>query len=425
MRGCLYQARGPGIDHPANLVTAQPYASEDPSWFISSLHFYNEMMPQRTQWAEQFAEMFASLPLVREWVFRGPRRLDRGVEKEICDLLVSLRSEVLVLQMKCRENPGARSDEKAARWVLKHADTALSQIKGAIRCLKADAIWCDHPRRGRVAFKPGELRPLHGIVLVEHWGDQVSLPVDFALEYGAVPIAYFAVNDFLNVINELRAFPEIVSYPQRRAALPSETRRMIGTENVLFLYYLLHGFTFDGWTNYDQAARSVDLIADPRSVILGAREGEEGAYLLEAVADALNRAADYFDGLPADLAQGFDPPTRRENYLRMQENICDLSLQGRKLLGQRLWETIHRLRGDQDEDMNFVVGYVPYKPDFLYVLAAAKGLDRPTLLRRGLYSCGAVFLTLARRRSVHRRPRRERLRGCTSQRSRFIGYSSR
>lgn len=39
----------------------------------------------------------------------------------------------------------------------------------------------------------------------------------------------------------------------------------------------------------------------------------------------------------------------------MQENICDLSLDGRKLLGLKLWELIQRLRADQAHDMTFAV----------------------------------------------------------------------
>ena len=112
--------------------------------------------------------------------------------------------------------------------------------------------------------------------------------------------------------------------------------------------------------------------------------------MLERVADALaTRAENYMEGLSPDLAGGFDPPAQRQNYLRMQENICDLSLDGRKLLGLKPWESIQSLRPDEVRDMNFAVAYVDYKPDFLYVLAAAKGFDRATLLKRGVYALWA------------------------------------
>jgi hypothetical protein len=62
---------------------------------------------KRTVWVEEFTEEFASMPLVREWVFRGPSRVDRGIKREVCDLLVSLRGDALLLQMTCQEDPSS------------------------------------------------------------------------------------------------------------------------------------------------------------------------------------------------------------------------------------------------------------------------------------------------------------------------------
>jgi hypothetical protein len=347
-------------------------------------------MQERTRWAEEFVEQFASLPLVREWVFRAPHRMDRGLEKEVCDLIVALRGDALLVQMKCQQDVAALTDARRSKWVLKRAEGALAQIKGAIRSTKREELWCDHPRRGRVSFTPGELRPVHGIVLVENWGDRVALPGEFPTTYDGVPISYFSVNDLQNVIHELRAFPEVVAYLTLRHSLPKDATHAIGGENILFLHYLQHGQTFDTWITFDDAARLAGSVQNPRSILLAARDGEQGAHLLEGVADALaTRANDYLDGLPTDLADGFDPSSRRQNYLRMQENICDLTLDGRKLLGLKLSETIQRLQPDQAQDMNFAVAYVDYKPDFLYVLAAAKGFDRATLLKRGIYALWA------------------------------------
>lgn len=344
----------------------------------------------RTQWAEEFIEQFAAPPLVREWVFRGPCRTDRGLEKEVCDLIISLRNDALLIQMKCQENPDRFTDAKRMNWVLKQTEGALSQIKGAIRSLKVVEIWCNHPRRGRVSFNPGELRPAQAIVLVENWGDRVPIPIDFPTAHDDVPISYFSVNDFQNIINELRAFPEILAYLKMRQSLPQETTKAIGGENVLFLYYLLHDRTFDGWTNYQEAAQAAEAVRDPRTVLQAARDGEHGAHLLERVADALaTRADDYLVGLPSDLAERFDSPANRTNYLRMQENICDLSLKGRRLLGMKLWELIQSLRPDEPQDMTFATAHVDDKPDFLYILASAKGFDRATLLKRGVYALWA------------------------------------
>ena len=348
-------------------------------------------MRARTLWAEEFVDHFISLPLVREWVFKAPSRIDRGREREVCDLLVSLRSDALLIQMKCQEDPRAFvNDAKRERWIRKHAAAAASQVKGAVRNVRIADTWCNHPRRGRVCFSAGDLSPLAGIVLVENWGPRITLPGDLPISHDGVPIAYFSVNDFQNVISELRAFPEIAAYLQARCSLPQEAIAAIGGENVIFLYYLLHGRTFDDWTNFEEAQRASDLVIDPESILRAARSGEGGARLLEMVADALaTRADDYLHGLPSELAEGFDPPPQRRNYLRMQENICDLNLDARKLLGMKLWELIDALAADRKGAMTFATAYVDQKPEFLYVLASANGLDRATLLTRGIHALWA------------------------------------
>src|ERR1019366_6289346 len=163
---------------------------------------------------------------------------------------------------------------------------------------------------------------------------------------------------------------------------------------VLFLHYLRHGYTFDRWTTFEDAARWADRVPGPSAVISAARKGSDGAHLLEVAADALGtRAADYLDGLPRELAERFDPAAHGKNYLVMQENICDLTRDGRKLLGLKLREAILALRVDETHDMIYAAAYVDYKPDFLYVLAASKGFDRTTVLKRGLHSllCGLPY----------------------------------
>lgn len=207
---------------------------------------------RRTNWAEEFAEHFTSRPLVHECVFRSAKYLDR-TEKEVCDLLLVLRNRSVILQMKCQEDPQSRSGEKLDRWVVKHAAEALAQVRGAAKTMSEREIWCEHPRRGRVDFQRGQLTLLHGIVLVEHFSQRIALPGTFALDEGLLPISYFTTNDFLNIIEQLRAFPEIVRYLDKRHQLPGESLRGVGGEKVFFQQYILGNASFEAWTNYSEA----------------------------------------------------------------------------------------------------------------------------------------------------------------------------
>jgi hypothetical protein len=278
--------------------------------------------------------------------------------------------------------------ERLKNWVLKTAREKLSQTRGALGTVERMDSWCDHPRRGRVTFRAGELRPVCGIVAVETLGDLVVLPDDFPLVYGGVPIAYFSVNDLLNVVYELRSFPEVLEYLRQRATLSAEALRTIGAEHFLFLNYLRHGYSFDGWTTLDDAARQAHA-GDPFAEIKVAREGNEGAYLIEKVAENLAvRAPDYLEGMPQELGQRYDSATRRRNYLRMQEELCDLSLRSRRLLGQQLRNVTQELQNNSSSDMIFATAEL--KPDFLYVLAATRGIHRSVVHTRGLQllQCG-------------------------------------
>jgi hypothetical protein len=342
-------------------------------------------MSTRTKWTEEFAEAFASLPLVSECVFRSPMRMDRGIEKEVCDLAVSLRGDALLVQMGCQENPSTRSGDKLANWVLKTAREKLRQTQGAIGTVRKRDFWCDHPRRGRVAFRAAELRPVCGIVAVETLGEPVVLPPDFPLAHEGVPIAYFSMNDLHNVVYELRAFPEILEYLRRRSDLSPGALRIIGAERFLFLDYVKHGYSFDGWSGFEDATRDANA-GNPLGEIRAARAGNEGAYLIERVADDLAvRASDYLDGMPHALAQRYDPVTRRRNYLRMQEELCDLPLRGRRVLGQQLWKVIQSVQDKAGPNMVYATTRADWKPDFLYVVAATRGLHRSTVCARGLH----------------------------------------
>ena len=129
----------------------------------------------RSLWAEKVAADIASRPLVRECVFSNMRFLD-SVEREVCDLVLALRSDAIVGQIKSQEDPLSRGRARLASWVVKNAKRAASQLQGAIRTIADRDVWCEHPRRGRVEFSKGELKAVQGLFLVENLGARIVLP---------------------------------------------------------------------------------------------------------------------------------------------------------------------------------------------------------------------------------------------------------
>jgi len=183
----------------------------------------------RTGWAELQVEELLSVPLISEFVFRSPKHIDR-TEKEVIDHLILHRQQCILLSQKAQENPEKRTIADNETWVLKQIQNALKQIRGAIRNPSDQPKWCVHPRRGRFEFDA--LPPIvHGIAMVETWHpvDLSSIAAALPLEYLGVPITYMSINDFINLVVQLRTVPdrtpgisECQTDPARR--LPSRHR---------------------------------------------------------------------------------------------------------------------------------------------------------------------------------------------------------
>ncbi len=338
---------------------------------------------RRTEWAELFVERFAARPLTAECVFRSPRYLPAN--KEMCDHLIVLKNQGIVVSLKSQEDPEARTGEKLQNWARKAAKNGLGQACGALRSARERHFYCEHGRRGRVDFEPMSIEIKHLVVLVEVFAT-VRLPkVSRSLEYQGVPVTYFSPNDFLNVIDQLRAFPDIDKYLGARTQLSEEARRTIGGEKALLGYYFLHGASLEGCTDIDQAItetnqRTVELA----EAIRAKSDADQHARLIETVSDQLaKRHPNYAEGLTPEMLAGFDDPGRRENYLRIQEELCDLQLSDRRLVGERFLEVIDKVKADPlRESIGYAAIWADGKPDFVYVLVSAKNISRPELLNR-------------------------------------------
>ena len=121
--------------------------------------------------------------------------------------------------------------------------------------VKISKLWCEHPRRGRVDFDGGDLEPIEAIAAVEAQarGEVIHLANTAPLIHQDVPFSYFSVNDLLNLIGELRSFPEIRNYFAARASLPADTRQTLAGERLLYEQYLLNEGGFGGWSCFEDA----------------------------------------------------------------------------------------------------------------------------------------------------------------------------
>lgn len=340
---------------------------------------------QRTDWAEKFVDSFSARPLTAECVFHSPQYIDRGKQKEVCDFLLVLRGHAILVSMKSQEDPSSRTEEKLRLWTIKNSANALKQARGALRTIADKTFWCQHSRRGRVDFKPNSIRVVHVVVLTEVFNGAVDLPKELPLLLGDVPVSYLSLNDFLNLINELRAFSDITAYLDARRKLPDNSLRMVGHEAPFYEYYILNACSFHGCDGYAGARLSSAARDAEWQAVHSARQSRhKSATLIEYVSDALaTRLEDAALGLDAQTAAHFDANESRANYIRLQEELCDLRLAERTALGEQFEAVIEKtLSSSETNDMTYMAFRTDSKPDLVYVLVSAKGIDRPTLIAR-------------------------------------------
>jgi len=222
------------------------------------------------------------------------------------------------------------------------------------------------------------------VVLTEVLGDVVHLPNDLPLVLSDIPVTYLSVNDFLNLINELRTFPDITGYLDARRTLSGENLRRIGHEVHFYKCYILNRGSFEGCKGYaDARISNAARDAEWQAVLSAGQSRQEFAGLIERVSDALaTRAKNFSEGLDAETVARFDRADDRKNYILMQEELCDLRLVERTALGEYLMKAIHETENGPDEGLIYAAFFTDSKPDLVYVLASARGIARPILLPR-------------------------------------------
>jgi hypothetical protein len=341
--------------------------------------------PSRGDWAELGFEHLSSIPLVSEFVFRSPRYRDnesteKSTEKEVVDHLFLCDGKCLLISQKVQDDPTKRTQERNQQWVLKNIQRSLRPITGAIRNPPKGPIWCNHPRLGRVEFDV--LPPVvHGVVLAETWRPVKLSPIAASLpsEIQGIPISYFSINDFMNILVRLRTIPEVIEYLSARRALAKECLNSVGDEMALFGLYLMQGGSLEGGKGNAEAKQRIRCNRDSfQKAIERNNEQIRFSSVLEHAADCLaTRDPNWFDGITEEMRSLFDPDIKRRNYVLLQEPLTRLRLRERAELGRCFYSVMQRT-AEKRAGISFAAGHIDGN-ELLFLFISARGESRKNL----------------------------------------------
>jgi len=194
-----------------------------------------------------------------------------------------------------------------------------------------------------------------------------------------VPLTYLSLNDFLNLVVQLRTIPELLEYFSARRELAPVAFYRIGDEKPLFQAYVAHGGSLDGVKTHADAERVIS--GNSTLVEQALQRNEEYLYysgLMEYVADELSeRDPDYAKDLPPEIVTMFDPDCERRHYLVLKQILADLRLRERAELGKAFDEVSTALDG-QAQGLTFKTARLDHR-DRVFLFVASRNWSKSHL----------------------------------------------
>jgi len=270
-----------------------------------------------------------------------------STNKELTDLLVILDDKCLCIQIKARGKISSRSGQRLTNWATKQFVKAGHQAAGATRKVMTSEISATHPWRGNVIFHAGELIPIYGIALVEYFGLPFTLTPEAKHQTpNGIPVHYFSLNDFLNLVDLLGTLPDIIEYLRQRASISDDARSMIGRERDLYAAYLIDGHLQLELSYRDVENRWSHLIDEEESFD---RKRKHNIFIdfYNGLIDELHqRDPDKLSYQPPELIKYVNPITDRTSYLEIATRLNKLSYIYRREIGKHLFQTAKAVKND-------------------------------------------------------------------------------
>ncbi|MDP2919767.1 MAG: hypothetical protein Q8O43_06095 [Dehalococcoidia bacterium] len=303
------------------------------------------MSKQRGSAFEELTDQFCERSFLQDFLFLRPKRV--SVNRELTDLMAILDDKCLCIQIKARGNDSPPSGLRLISWATKQFIKAGRQAEGAIRKVKTSEISAVHPWRGSVVFHLGDLVPVCGIVLVEYMGPPFALTLEVKPENsGGIPIHYFSLNDFLNLVDLLGTLPDIIEYLQQRAEISHDVKSIIGNERDLYATYLLDGHLRSDLSYKEIKNRWAHLIDVEESFERKRKHNIFVDFYNGLISELRHQDPDKLSYQPPELANHVMPLSDRTSYLEIATRLNKLPYTYRREIGKHLFQTTKAVKSD-------------------------------------------------------------------------------
>jgi len=304
-----------------------------------------EMSKQRGLDMEDLTDQFCKRSFLQDFLFLRPKIV--STHKELTDLLAILDDKCLCIQIKARGNNTSPLGQRFMNWAIKQFVKAGRQSAGATRKVMASEISATHPWRGSVVFHAGDLISVCGISLVEYFGPPFTLAPEVKHQTpGGIPVHYFSLNDFLNLVDLLGTLPDIIEYLEQRASISDDVGSMIGKERDLYATYLLDGHLRSGLSGRDVENRWSHLI-DEKDSFERKRKHNIFVDFYNGLIDELHqRDPDKLSYQPPELMKYATPTCDRTSYLEIATRLNKLPYVYRREIGKHIFQTSKLVKKD-------------------------------------------------------------------------------
>ena len=297
---------------------------------------------------EELIEQFCKKSFLQDFLFLRPKTLTS--HREITDLIAILDEKCLCIQIKAFGKDFSYTGQRLRNWGIKKFIEAGSQASGATRkIITADTdISADHVWRGNVIFHAGDLIPICGIALVEYLGPPFTLPNDIKHKTtNGIPIHYFSLNDFLNMVDLLATLPDIIEYLRQRASISDDLRSIIGKERDLYAFYLLNGHLQPELHYRDIENKWSYMIDVEKEAFERKRKHDIFVVFYNGLIDeAHNRDPNSHSYRPPELIKYLKSKSDKTSYLEIATRLNKLPYIYRREIGKHLFQVSKDVKSD-------------------------------------------------------------------------------